>query len=76
VAHVLSGEITFGMSDEVAADGPGTCEFSATRRPKRLEKNTGAETGMREQVGPEIRAESLRNLGAQWQPEKNLGKPF
>ena len=44
VAHVLSGEITFKIGDEMTVGGPGSCAFL----PKGVAhawKNTGAETG-------------------------------
>jgi quercetin dioxygenase-like cupin family protein len=44
VAYVLSGEITFKISDEVTVGGPGTCAFLPCGVPH-ARKNTGAETG-------------------------------
>src|SRR6516164_5635225 len=44
MAHVLSGEITFKIGDEVTVGGPGTCAFLPRGVPHAW-KNTGAETG-------------------------------
>jgi cupin domain len=43
VAHVLSGEVTFKIGNEVTVGGPGTCAFTPRGVPHAW-TTTGAET--------------------------------
>jgi quercetin dioxygenase-like cupin family protein len=45
VTHVLSGEFTFKIGDEITVGGPGTCAFMP-RGVAHAWKNTGAEPGL------------------------------